>query len=500
MALNFPASPNIGDPYRYGIRTWVWNGVAWQLQINPAFGYGSTTLPGDLVVNGNLTVNGLQTILNTTVLNVDDINVVLGSVTGTTGLTTTNALVAGSYYVQVPSTVGLVPGQLLTKTSGTGAFGASATIQTVNSGLQFTASVQNLTSGAITFSTGAATDLTANGGGLTLLGTTNKSIIWDNTNTNWTSSEHFNLASGKAYKLNNGYAIQGTATTLLVGPQATTSLTLGASGGTVGIASGATFNIGTLTNPTIATGIQTTTNSFDFVPTQATNINIGRAATTIYAGSTGTNTLGIQGTNTTLSFPSSQTVTYSSGGAQATINWHTATSITHNLASNTTNLGIGGLQSTTVQATILNNPTASGSTKTIAIGTSGLSGSVTNIILGSSATNAQGTISLQNNVVNLGTTVLQGVVGMTSGVQSNITAATTIAPVAPIVFLQGTTAIQTITPPAPISTNGGQIVFIPQAAGVFQLGGNVALQSNTVAGRALTMTYLQGTSKWYPSY
>lgn len=46
-------------------------------------------------------------------------------------------------------------------------------------------------------------DITANGGGITLKGATDKTIIWDNVNENWTSSEHWNLASGKEYKIDN---------------------------------------------------------------------------------------------------------------------------------------------------------------------------------------------------------------------------------------------------------------------------------------------------------
>jgi len=47
------------------------------------------------------------------------------------------------------------------------------------------------------------TNATADGGGITLLGATNKSIIWDSTNSNWTSSENWNIASGKTFKINN---------------------------------------------------------------------------------------------------------------------------------------------------------------------------------------------------------------------------------------------------------------------------------------------------------
>ena len=56
------------------------------------------------------------------------------------------------------------------------------------------------------------TDVTANGGGITLKGATDKTIIWDNTNDNWTSNQDWNLASGKSYKINN--TVLFTATTL----------------------------------------------------------------------------------------------------------------------------------------------------------------------------------------------------------------------------------------------------------------------------------------------
>ena len=47
------------------------------------------------------------------------------------------------------------------------------------------------------------TDTTANGGGITLKGATDKTIVWDSTNANWTSSEHWNLPTGKSFKINN---------------------------------------------------------------------------------------------------------------------------------------------------------------------------------------------------------------------------------------------------------------------------------------------------------
>ena len=46
-------------------------------------------------------------------------------------------------------------------------------------------------------------DSNANGGGITLKGNTDKTLNWDTTNQNWTSSEHFNVAVNKEFKINN---------------------------------------------------------------------------------------------------------------------------------------------------------------------------------------------------------------------------------------------------------------------------------------------------------
>ena len=52
-------------------------------------------------------------------------------------------------------------------------------------------------------SVASPSDTTADGGGITLKGATDKTILWDDANDNWTSSEHLNIASGKSFKINN---------------------------------------------------------------------------------------------------------------------------------------------------------------------------------------------------------------------------------------------------------------------------------------------------------
>lgn len=75
-------------------------------------------------------------------------------------------------------------------------------------------------------------DTTADGGGITLLGSTNKSLAWSNSTDSWTSSEHLDLASGKEYKINGSSVLSSTT---LGSAIASSSLT------TVGTISGGTW-------------------------------------------------------------------------------------------------------------------------------------------------------------------------------------------------------------------------------------------------------------------
>lgn len=181
-------------------------GAATALSIGAAT--GTTTVNNNLTVSGNLVVNGTTTTVNSNTLTVDDKNIEIGSVVQITGLTAT--LATGTAAVTVTSTAGMIPGQTLTKTAGAGAFGASTTIASVDSPTQFTASVNHATAGEITFTVGGATDVTANGGGITLKGATDKTFSWLDATDAWTSSEHINLATGKAYYINGISVLDST--------------------------------------------------------------------------------------------------------------------------------------------------------------------------------------------------------------------------------------------------------------------------------------------------
>ena len=65
---------------------------------------------------------------------------------------------------------------------------------------------KNITMGSV----GTPTDVTANLGGITLKGATDKTIIWDNANDNWTSNQDWNLPTGKVFKINNVATLSAT--------------------------------------------------------------------------------------------------------------------------------------------------------------------------------------------------------------------------------------------------------------------------------------------------
>lgn len=55
------------------------------------------------------------------------------------------------------------------------------------------------------------TDTTADGGGITLLGATNKTFNWQNSSDSWTSSENLDLASGKSYSIDGDVVLSSTS-------------------------------------------------------------------------------------------------------------------------------------------------------------------------------------------------------------------------------------------------------------------------------------------------
>jgi hypothetical protein len=134
----------------------------------------------------------------------------------------------------------------------TGNLTINGTTTTINS-TTLTVDDKNIELGSVV----TPTDLTANGGGITLKGDTDKTINWLNTTDAWTSSEDFNLLTGNSYKINNTAVLSATALgtgvtdssltsvgTLISGTWNATTIALNKGGTGSTTASGARTNLG----------------------------------------------------------------------------------------------------------------------------------------------------------------------------------------------------------------------------------------------------------------
>jgi hypothetical protein len=118
--------------------------------------------------------------------------------------TGTGALVFANTPTLVTPNIGVATGTSLVLS---GDLTVNGTTTTINS-TEITIDDKNLVLGGVA----TPTDAGADGGGLTLKGTTDKTFSWVDATDAWTSSEHMNLASGKSYYLNGGLLKDATET------------------------------------------------------------------------------------------------------------------------------------------------------------------------------------------------------------------------------------------------------------------------------------------------
>ena len=107
------------------------------------------------------------------------------------------------------------------------------------------------------------TDAVADGGGIRLKGDSPHTILWSNTDDSWTSSEHFNIASGRSYKIDGDEVVTSTGLGNIIRASTLES---------VGVLSAGRWEAQTIG---IAYGGTGTTNANDalnaFLPSQAAN-------------------------------------------------------------------------------------------------------------------------------------------------------------------------------------------------------------------------------------
>jgi len=184
----------------------------------------SPAVDGNGVVFEGATANDFETTLTVTDPTADQ-TITLPDATGTVALTNnklnafaatssselagiisdetgTGALVFANTPTLVTPNIGAATGTSLVLS---GDLTVNGTTTTINS-TEITVDDKNLTLGSVA----TPTDAGADGGGLTLKGTTDKTFSWIDATDSWTSSEHLDLASGKVLKVNGTQVLSAT--------------------------------------------------------------------------------------------------------------------------------------------------------------------------------------------------------------------------------------------------------------------------------------------------
>jgi hypothetical protein len=171
----------------------------------------------------------------------------------------------------------------------TGNLTVNGTTTTVNS-TTVTVDDKNIELGSVI----SPTDAGADGGGITLKGTTDKTFNWVDATDAWTSSEHLNLLSGKSYYINGTQVLSSTA----LGSAVVSSSLTG-----VGTITSGTWNGTTIATANGGTGQSTYTDGQLLIGNSAG----GLAKATLTAGSNvtitnGNGTISIAATNTNTAY------------------------------------------------------------------------------------------------------------------------------------------------------------------------------------------------------
>ena len=254
----------------------------------------------------------------------------------------------------------------------TGSLTVNGTTTTINA-TTLTVDDKNIELGSVT----SPDDTTANGGGITLKGATDKTILWSTTG--WTSSEDWNLATGKQYEI-NGTAVL-SSTTLGSGVTASSLTSLGTITSLVATSSQTTT--GVVTNFSTANAV-VTGGSLNNTTIGATTHTTGRF-TTVTATSISAGTIGNSGATLTGTLSTAAQTNITSVGTVTSGTWSASFGAVS--GANLTSLTAGNL-SGTIPSGVLGNSTHYIGTTAIALNRGSASQSLTGVNIDGSAGSA----------------------------------------------------------------------------------------------------------------
>jgi hypothetical protein len=285
------------------------------------------TLGGDLTGSATITNLANATLTatiaeNSVALGTDTTGNYVSGVTAGTGVTVTHTPSEGSsptiaigQAVGTSSAVSFASVQTTGDVTVGGNLTINGTTTTINS-TSISVDDINITLG----DTESPTDTSANGGGFTLKGTTDKTINWVQSTTAWTSSEDFNLLTGKVYEINGTTVLSATALgTEVIGSSLTSVGTIGTGtwqGSVIAGQYGGTGVANTGKTITVSgnTTIGSSTHTVAFVTSDNTSVTLPTTGT--LATLAGTESL----TNKTLTSPT-LTLATSSSTTDARLSW-----------------------------------------------------------------------------------------------------------------------------------------------------------------------------------
>jgi len=236
-----------------GTEYWIRGDANFDVTLN-----NDVTVNKDLTVVGDLVVQGVTTSVESNIVEIADKNIELASVVSTTF---SAVCVDGTANLTgVTPTSGLIPGMEIT----TGQVGITIPANTVIQSITGNAIVLSANiggSGTVTFNGIGPSDLSADGGGLTVKGTTDKTFQWKGTDGGisfnaWTSSEHMDLVTGKKFRIGT----TDIASETQIGPT-TGTLALGA-----GVTTSSLTSVGTLTALTVSGDVDITGTGYIQLP------------------------------------------------------------------------------------------------------------------------------------------------------------------------------------------------------------------------------------------